>query len=272
MIERSLVCIVAVLLVGCTSVATPSTESPTPTSAASPDRAASPTASSSASESAAPTATVSPTPSVPPVGGLESLELEATGCPGGVVLDWSATGQPDFHHYTALRSLEADVKPDYPPIAPAVDWGDTYATDRFVTSAVDATLIPSEAMFWYRVMAYDVRDEPVAASVVRRARPSEAGDLGSLAAEGGTDGATRLAWGAFDGPPECFSGYRVLIGPAGGVPSTLLTVISSQSTTELETQAFHAGEAYAVRVDAVRTTTLGAIVVADSATATYEVP
>ena len=272
MIERSLVCFLAALIAGCTSLAVPTAEGPMATPPASLDPTARPTASASAMESATPTATASPTPSAPPVGGLETLELQATGCPGGVVLDWSPTTQPEFHHYTALRSLEPDVRPDYPPIAPAVDWGDTYGTDRFVTSAVDATLIPSEATFSYRVMAYDVRDEPVAASVVRRTRPSEVGDLGSLEVGAGIEGATRLGWRVFDGPPECFSGYRVLIGPVGGSPSTTLTVISSQTTTELDTRALHAGETYAMRVEAVRTTTLGAFVVADSTTATYAVP
>lgn len=203
---------------------------------------------------------------------METLELEATGCPGGVALDWSPTTQPEFHHYTALRSLEADVNPDYPPIAPAVDWGDSYATDRFVTSAVDATLIPSEATFSYRVMAYDVQDRPLAASEVRRARPTEVVDLGTLTVEAGADAATRIDWPLFGGLPGCFSGYRILIGPAGGTPSTMLTVIASQSTTELETSALHAGETYAVRVEAVRTTTLGGFMVAHTATATYPVP
>ncbi|MGQ0609214.1 MAG: hypothetical protein ACT4OQ_12230, partial [Chloroflexota bacterium] len=200
------------------------------------------------------------------------LELEATGCPGGVVLDWSPTTQPGFHHYTALRSLDVEVEPDYPPIAPAVDWGDTYATDRFVTSAVDATLIPSEAMFSYRVMAYDARNQHIAASEVRRTRPTEVVDLGTLTVESDDDGATRIDWRLFGGVAGCFSGYRVLIGPAGGTPSTLLTVITAQSTTELETRALHAGETYAVQVEAVRTATLGGFVVARSETATYAMP
>ena len=56
---------------------------------------------------------------VDPVPSAQS-DLDVTGCPGGVVVDWSPAGQPEVHHYTALRSIEPDVNPAYPPIAPAV--------------------------------------------------------------------------------------------------------------------------------------------------------
>ena len=56
---------------------------------------------------------------------------------------------------------------DYPPIAPAVDWGETYATDPFVTSAIDASILPSSFTWHYRVMAYDILNDPVSASPVR---------------------------------------------------------------------------------------------------------
>lgn len=273
MTERFLVCLLAVLLAGCTSVAGPTAEpQATESLTVSPDETEHATTTPFATASPTATATASPTPSASAAGGLETLELEATGCPGGVALDWSPTTRPEFHHYTALRSLEDEVSPDYPPIAPAVDWGDSYATDRFVTSAVDATLIPSEASFSYRVMAYDSRDRTVAASVVSRTRPTDVVDLGTLTVEAGADGSTRLDWRSFGGLPACFSGYRVVIGTGGGTPSTLLTVISDQSTTELETAALHAGETYAVRVEAVRTTTLGGFVVAHTETVSYAVP
>ena len=200
------------------------------------------------------------------------LDLDVTGCPGGVALDWSPAIHPEFHHYTALRSLADEVDTAYPPIAPAVDWGDSYVTDRFVTSAVDATLIPSEAIFSYRVMAYDGSGDPVAASPVRRARPSEVTELGALEIGVGADGGTHLDWRLFGGLGRCFSGYRVLIGPPGGRPETTLTVVADQSMTELETAGLHAGVGYVVRVEAVRTTTLGSFVVGRTETASYTVP
>jgi hypothetical protein len=266
--------ILALLLGGCTSPAMPTSDAP-----ASPEPSSSGSASAGApSESTRPTPSVAvasntatPTPS-PAEDGLEVLDLAVTGCPGGVVVDWSPAMSDEFHHYTALRSLDDEIATDYPPIAPAVDWGDSFATDRFVTSAVDATLIPSETTFAYRVMAYDERNRPVAASPARRTRPTDVVKLGKLVVEPGADGATHLDWSLFGGLGRCFSGYRVLIGPAGSTPSTTLTVVSAQETTELETVGLRGGEAYTVRVEAVRAATLGSFVVARSSTATYEVP
>lgn len=217
------------------------------------------------------TATPIPTPTLD-AGGLEVLQLQVTGCPGGVALDWSPATGPDFHHYTALRSLAADVDPAYPPIAPAVDWGDTFVTDRFVTSAVDATLIPSEVTFSYRVMAYDAGNRPLAASAVRRTRPTEVVDLGALVVDAGDEGGTLIDWTLFGGLGRCFSAYRVLTGPAGGTPSETLTVVSDQGTTEIETMALRSGSGYVLQVEAVRSTTVGEFVVARTAVASYAAP
>ena len=271
MAERLLSCLVAAVLCGCTVLASPTVAPASPVEAT-----PTPSPSPSASPSETPSATASPSPSPSPVvdaEGLEVIELEVTGCPGGVALDWSPTSHADFHHYTALRSLEPDVATAYPPIAPAVDWGSSYGTDRFVTTAVDASLIPSEASFYYRVMAYDEKDGPVAASPVVRSRPTSVVDLGPLVVEdAGVEGATQLDWEPFGGLEGCFSAYRVLIGPGGSAPSSTLSVISSQDVTEHETVGLHPGETYAVRVDAVRTTTLGSFTVASTETATYTVP
>ena len=94
------------------------------------------------SSSAEATSTPVPTPTPTPDPTL--IDLEAVSCNGGVLLDWSASTNPDFHHYSALRSPDREIAPDYPPVAPAVDWGDTYTTDRFVTTAVDASILPSD--------------------------------------------------------------------------------------------------------------------------------
>ncbi len=273
MAERLLCCLVGAVLCGCT-VATPTAAPRSPSSEA---PSLSPTAAGSAA-SEAPTASAAPaSPSLQPAPtpgpeGLEVLDLDVTGCPGGVALDWSPAANPEFHHYTGLRSLEPEVAPDYPPIAPAVDWGDSYGTDRFVTSAVDATLIPSEASFYYRVMAYDAGNQAVAASVIRRTQPTEVVDLGALTVEAAAEGDTRIDWTLFGGLGRCFSEYRVLFGTAGAAPSTTLSVISRQAVSELQTTGLHSGETYEIRVDALRTTTLGSFVVARTSTVTYTPP
>lgn len=209
-----------------------------------------------------PTATATPDPS--------ALELEVTSCKGGVVLEWSPSLHPDFHHYIALRSPEPEIATQYPPIAPAVDWGDTYATDRFVTSAVDASILPSTTRWNYRVMAYDAAGRVVGASPVRSGRLGQVDDLGDLVVSTAGDGTSLLRWEAFGGFSACFTAYRVLAGI--GAPTGVLSVVSDLGTTELRTDALHPGTTYAIRVQAVRDTTLGSFVVGQTTTLFYAVP
>jgi hypothetical protein len=269
--RRSVRLLLSVAVAGCTPIGEPGEPVPTPR----PTPTATPSATAVAESVApAPTSSPSPSPSPTPVPDApETLELDVTGCPGGVVVDWSPATHPEFHHYTALRSIEAEVNVAYPPIAPAVDWGDSYATDRFVTSAVDATLIPSDTTLYYRVMAYDDVNRPVAATTVKAAHLFDVVELGPLLIEPG-DGpdATLLDWTLFGGLGGCFTAYHVLVGPAGTQPVATLTTISQQSTSELETSALHPGQSYALRVEALRTTTLGSFVVAHTETAVYTVP
>lgn len=264
--------LLVLLVTGCAGVGAPAT--PTSTDAVVPTPDASESATRPPAPSATPSSTASPRPLPTPVADApETLELEVTGCPGGVVVDWSPATHPDFHHYTALRSIEAEVDPAYPPIAPAVDWGDSYGTDRFVTSAVDATLIPSDTTLYYRVMAYDPVNRVLAASPVRHTHMSEVVELGPLVVSAGEAASgTHLDWTLYGGLARCFSSYQVLIGPAGTTPTSALTVVSDQSTTELETLGLHSGESYAIQVTVVRSTTLGSFLVGRTAIATYSVP
>ncbi|HEU4862895.1 MAG TPA: hypothetical protein VFU44_03900 [Candidatus Limnocylindria bacterium] len=257
--SRRCLLLLAIIASGCTMQSGGASATPAPT--------ATPVTTVAATPSASPTPTPGPTPAPDP----GSLALEATSCEGGVVLSWSASTNPDFHHYTALRSPDRDVAPDWPPIAPAVDWGQTYATDPFVTSAVDASILPSDTRWNYRVMAYDEEGRVVAASPVRPAQIHPLADLGSLRVDARPDGFTRLRWHPYDGFSECFSQYRVMYG-IGSTPATVLTVISDQSAGELPTDALHAGTTYELRVQAMRSTPLGSFVVGQTETTTYTVP
>ena len=216
---------------------------------------------------ASPGATAAATPVPDPA----LMDLEATGCPGGTLLEWTPSTHPNFHHYTALRSPETEIATDYPPIAPAVDWGETYATDPFVTSAVDASILPSSREWSYRVMAYDILGDLVSASPVRQATISRTLDLGEPEVEAVGEGLTRIAWSSFSGLTECFTAFRVLFG-VGRVPSTVLSEISSPTVTSLQTDALHRGTTYQLRIDAVRVTTLGSFVSGRSDTIVYTVP
>lgn len=260
----------SLLLAGCTLLS--GGESPAVTQAdVSPMLDPTPPATPTASPVPTPTASPSPSPTPSPTPDPSALALEVTSCNGGVVLHWSASTDPAFHHYTALRSPERDIEPHWPPIAPAVDWGDTYATDRFVTSAADASIIPSDTTWFYRLMAYDADGEVIGSSPVRSAQLLPVDELGQLDIEADDEGRTRLRWEAYDGPADCFSHYRVQSGTAG-TPNTVLAIVSRRDRTELLTDALHAGIGYQLRVQAVRATTLGAFVVGETEISTYVVP
>jgi hypothetical protein len=253
------------IIAGCTFGAPPESAPPeiTPRPSPSPTPRPSLPADASATPSPTPVPTATPDPA--------ALELESISCHGGVVLDWSPATHPEFHHYTALRGPERGISPDYPPVAPAVDWGDSYTTDRLVTAAVDASVIPSETRWFYRVMAYDARNRVIAASPVRGARLHEPESLGRLEVGAGPDGVTRLTWRTYDGDDRCFSAYRVLAGSGGGALDTL-AIVSDQSTGTLETDALRAGTTYQLQVRAVRTTTLGSFVLGQTDTVSFSVP
>ena len=261
--SRAAIGMITVLLAGCPAAADP-TGSIRATSSASPppSGSADPAASATASTDATPRPTATPDPAL--------LELTATGCPGGAVLEWSPSTHRNFHHYTGLRSPEAEISTDYPPIAPAVDWGETYATDPFVTAAVDASILPSSRTWNYRMMAYDILGDVVSASPVASARIFEVLDLGTPTVE--TDGAiTTIEWEPFSGEAGCFSSFRVLFG-VGRPPAVVLSELSDPSAVSIETDALHAGTTYQLRVDAVRVTPLGSFASARSQTVFYTVP
>jgi hypothetical protein len=261
--ERSRASLVVLLTIvaGCAIRAPAATEPPetTPRPTATPTMAPSP----------GPTPTATPLPTATPDPTL--LDLEVIGCPGGVVLDWSSTANPEFHHYIALRSPNEAIARNYPPLEPAVDWGDTFTTDRFVTAAVDASILPSNWTWHYRVMAYDEGGRAIAASSVEDAQIGEQVDLGELEASTGPEGGVILRWQPFEGPERCFTAYRVLAGSAGG-PLGTLTIVSDQASARLETDALHAGATYELRIQAVRTTTLGSFVLGQTESLTLTVP
>jgi len=256
---------VLAIVAGCTFGAPPESFPPEITPRATPVPTPRPSQLAEAPRTPAPALTPQATPDP------TRLELQAVSCHGGVVLDWSSTTNPEFHHYTALRSPEREISPGYPPEAPAVDWGDSYTTDRFVTSAVDASIIPSQTRWHYRVMAYDARNRVVAASPVRGARLREPTGLGQLEIGTGPDGVTRLSWRTYGGEDRCFSAYRILAG-SGGAALDTLAIVSDQSTGSLKTDALHAGTTYQLEVQAVRTTTLGSFVLGETDTVSFTVP
>lgn len=270
--RSGLAALLVVLLGGCVRIGVPpGVGGPVETPASSAPLPASPPP-SVASGSALPTPAMTPASSDPsPSPDPGAMSLEVTSCNGGTVLRWTPSHHPDFHHYIGLRSPEEEIADQYPPIAPAVDWGDLWASDRFVTSGYDATVVPSDTEWHYLVVAYDERGRAVSRTNVASGRILPHRNLGALEAEVLEDGAVRLRWGRFTGRTECFSAYRILHG-TGGVAGTLLTSVSDPEVTELETTQLRPGVTYTLRVQAVQTTTLGRFTLGESDPLTISVP
>jgi hypothetical protein len=264
----ALMVVLALACAGCAITAGPGASADPPEVSRAP-MPTDPAATDAETPAAEPSPSIEPTPSPEP--DPRQLDLRTTSCEGGVVLEWSPSRQPGFHHYIALRSPEREIATAYPPIAPAVDWGDTFATDPFVTSAVDASIVPSERTWHYRVMAYDEAGRVIGASAVRAARLSPVVQLGMPAATPLEGGRTRINWPTYGGFSRCFSAYRVLYGSPGQALG-VLTTVSRQAQSSIDTTAFHAGVTYVVRVQAVRSTTLGSFVVAETDLLTYTAP
>jgi hypothetical protein len=80
-----------------------------------------------------------------------------------------------------------------------------------------------------------------------------------------------MTWSSFEGEERCFSSYRILAGPNGATPDTL-TVVSDQAASSIETDALRSGVTYQLRVQAVRSTTLGSFILGETDPVLFTVP
>ncbi len=199
------------------------------------------------------------------------LSLAATGCPGGVVLDWSAyDGAAAFNHYLTLRNTSESIPEAYPPQG-------AHSSVLEKTSAVDAELSPG-VTYYYRSMAFNADDSVIAASSVTSAVASPVGSLGSLGVGAVAEG-TKMAWTAYSGSGACFTYYKVVYSEENPTPSYLggdpyLAALSDPSTDRYIAglEALVPAHTYYLRVQVIRGSDLGGFLVAQSDVATYTVP
>ncbi len=236
--------------------------SPRPT----PEPTAKPTPKPTPKPTAKPTATPAPT--------LAALGLEVTACPGGfAVLAWSKSAADGFNHYQSLRSTSGTIAPAYPPKPPAVAPDALYATDRATTGAIDTGLEPGTVS--YRTMAFDAEDTAIAASPVRTVTVKGVKALGPL----GTfvdGGALAVGWAPYGGPEACFTSYKLAISTTDETPSYLdgaeaLWASESQAAVEAAVDGLAPGT-YHLRLQAIRSTEAGKILVAQTDPATVTIP
>ena len=257
----------AELTEGPVETSAPSLE-PEPTSVTTPAPTAVPTPK--------PTPKPTPVPTPPP---LVMMSASATGCPGGVVLDWSKyDGGAVFNHYTTLRNTVDSIPKAYPPQGGAVDPGGTYTTVIDKTSAVD-TELSAGTTYYYRAMSFDADDGVIGASAIVSAVPQPVGSLGTLGVTPDAGG-TKLTWTAYAGPGACFTYYKLVYSEENPSPSYLggdpyLAALGDPSASSFVSptgEALQSGKTYYLRAQVIRSTYLGAFVVAESDVATYTVP
>ena len=260
----------------------PATLVPVETSEAAPSASLEPTPAPTVAPTPVPTAkptpkpTPMPTPVPPPPMG--ALSLSATGCPGGVVLNWSGyEGAGAFNHYLTLRNTSESIPKAYPPQGGAVDPGGTYAPNIGKLSAVDAD-IPAGTTYYYRTMAFDAGDEVIAASGITSAVAAPVSSLGSLAVGQVAEG-TKMLWTPYGGSEGCFTYYKVVYSESNPSPSYLggdpyLAALGDPATDRYVAgpEALIPGHTYYLRVQVIRATDLGGFLVAQTDVVTYTVP
>ena len=229
-----------------------------------------PSAEATPGHTAQPTPKPTPKPTAAPTPGILAMSLTATGCDGGVVLDWSAYAGDWFNHYTTLRNSTNSIPKAYPPQGAAVDPGGTYTTNVGKTSAVD-TGAAAGTTYYYRTMAFKADDSVIGASSVVSAVADSIASLGSLVVAPDAVEGTDVSWAAYGGPGDCFTWYKLVYSETNPSPSYLdgdphLLIGSDQSTASYVAASsdLQSGHTYYLRVQVIRGTDLGAFVVAQS--------
>jgi hypothetical protein len=196
------------------------------------------------------------------------MALTATGCNGGVVLEWSKVADGRYNHSTALRSSSSSIPAAYPPQAGASEVPGTFTKDATAISAVDPGA-PAGATLHYRALAFDEADRVIAASPVRPAVAKPVATMGALTATPLGPGKATFAWTAYGGPGACFTYYKLVASQVDTTPSylegaTAWAAIGEQGSSGTTVEGIPTGSTWSVRVQAIRATALGKIVVAQS--------
>lgn len=249
-----------------------------PTPAATPSGAATPVPTPGATPGPtpdlAPKPTPIPTPSPVPTAGTLSLTL--SGCNGGMVIEWSTVADARFHRYTTLRSGSADVPAAYPPEAGVVEVPGTAVKDPSASSAADGSA-PTGTTLYYRTLALDAENRVLAASAVRSAVAKPMAVLGTLTATPAEPGKTTFGWAPYTGPGACFSYYKLVYSETDSSPSYLggaatWAALGDQASTSVTIGGPVSGTTYQVRLEALRATAAGKLIVARSDVLNWTAP
>lgn len=237
------------------------TPSAVPTDTPGPTELVTPTPSATPGPTPQPTPRGTPAPTPSPTPGIVSLDLTATSCPGGVVLDWSTYGGTGFARYITLRSFTGAPPAVYPP-------GGSIAQVAVTAIRTDLSGVdPYGAMtsYWYRTVALSSNGKVLGASAPRgpTSGPGQATSItGFTATKAGAE--TDFSWDSLVLPSACFTTHEFVNSDTGQV---VITWKGSQTYTSVVLPiTCTIGERFEMRE--VRDTALGKLVVAQSAPTT----
>jgi hypothetical protein len=202
------------------------------------------------------------------------MALDVVGCPGRfAILDWSTVELDAFHHYQALRSSSSTIAPVDPPEPPAVAPDSLFTKDPSASGGIDKNLDAGSVS--YRALAVDAEDRTIGKSPVRTVTVSAAQSLGTLDAAVDA-GSVTISWTPFDGPEACFTAYKLAASTTDDQPSYLggvgaVWVGESQGAGVATIEGLEPGTWY-LRLEAVRATESGKLLVGRSTVATVTIP
>jgi hypothetical protein len=254
----------------------PPTAKPTVEPTLEPTATPEPTVAPTVAPTPKPTPRPTPKPTPTPAPTMGTLSLSLKNCDGGVVLSWSTYTGGGFNHYTALRNSVADVPLAYPPEGGAIDFGTTHTTDPFKTESYDASATVGSTA-WYRAMAFDADDAVIAASSVVSVVPKAVLGLGGLAVSLPAD--VQFDWTPYGSPAACFSYYKLVGSMTNPEPSYLeggvdiaIPISEQAASTFTATIAEIPSGTYWFRLQAVRATSLGKFIVAETDVTQFTIP
>ena len=193
-----------------------------------------------------------------------------------MVLEWSKVTDPRFHRYVTLRSTGTDIPAAYPTTAGVVELAGAGSTNPSATSAPDTSAAPGTA-YAYRTMALDAAHKVIAVSSVASAVAAPVQALGALTPFAAEPGMTKFAWAAYGGPAPCFTYYKLVYSETNPAPSYVggdpyWAAIGDQGSDHVVVSGPVSGTTYFVRLQAIRATSLGAFVVAQTDVLAYTAP
>jgi hypothetical protein len=190
------------------------------------------------------------------------------------VLDWEPFDGDGFHHYLVLRSASSTIPTTYPPQGGVRRVDRTYTTSRDTTDGFDRVRDGGTTAH-YRAIAFGAGDHALAASSVRSVKTTPVERLGALAiaADGSS---TAFGWDPYAGPAGCYSTYKLAYSAEDSTPNYVggASIAWSGSEQQASTATVDglAPGTYWFRLQAIRATSLGNFVVAQSSVVRYTVP